>query len=125
MTCGGRSGWVKAVGAADGPPGRAGRPGRDAGLAAQRYKRLSSLGVQVSTAHAERDAPTAGCELRAGQALLAMARLEGLRLADAIGWCGPGVTTREAGRLHDLAATASGVTDAIGGTDRSPSSDPT
>lgn len=69
---------------------------------AQREKRLSALGVQVMVALGERDEVIARCERRAGEALQRMTDGEGLGLAEALHWCGDGMTRREARRLRAL-----------------------
>ena len=68
----------------------------------QREKRLSALGVQVMVALGERDEVVARCERRAGEALRAMTEDQGLGLAEAVQWCGAGMTRREASRLRAL-----------------------
>ena len=74
----------------------------------QRERRLDTLAVEVHIAVAERDAAVAAIERRAGQALHAMTSDEGLTLAEAVDWCGAGLTIREASRLRRMAA---GITD--------------
>ena len=73
---------------------------------AQRERRLDALTVEVHVALGERDAAVAAMERRAGQALHAMTSDEGLTLAEAVDWCGAGLTIREAGRLRRMAAEA-------------------
>lgn len=73
---------------------------------AEQEKRRSALGVVVVQALAERDATTAACEQRAGEALRALVEDEGLTLAAAVAWCGGELGTREAARLRHLASQA-------------------
>lgn len=68
----------------------------------EREKRVSVLGVQVMVALGDRDEVVARCERRAGEALRAMTEGEGLGLAEAVQWCGEGMTRREATRLRAL-----------------------
>lgn len=68
----------------------------------QREKRLSALGVQVMVALGERDAVVTRCERLAAEALREMTEGEGLGLAEAVQWCGDGMTRREATRLRAL-----------------------
>jgi hypothetical protein len=69
---------------------------------AERERRLSVLGVAVMVAVGERDARVAACERRAGDALRTMTDREGLTVREAIDWCGPNLTVREAARLRGL-----------------------
>ena len=57
---------------------------------------------------AERDATTAACEQRAGEALRSLVEDEGLPLSAAVTWCGGELGTREAARLRRLAASQAG-----------------
>lgn len=66
---------------------------------AERDKRLSALGVEVIAALEERDEWVARCEQRAAGALRRMVQEEGLSLREAVVWCGPGLSRREATRL--------------------------
>jgi hypothetical protein len=66
----------------------------------EREKRLSALGVLVMVALGDRDEVVARCERRAGEALRGMTGDEGLGLAEAVQWCGAGMTRREATRLR-------------------------
>jgi len=75
---------------------------------AEQEKRRSALGVVVVQALAERDATTAACEQRAGEALRSLVEDEGLPLSAAVTWCGGGLGTREAARLRRLAGQAGG-----------------
>ncbi len=68
----------------------------------EREKRLSALGVQVMVALGERDQMVARCDRRAGEALRGMTEDEGMGLAEAVQWCGEGMTRREASRLRAL-----------------------
>jgi hypothetical protein len=68
----------------------------------EREKRLSALGVQVMVALGERDEVVVRCERRAGAALQGMTEDEGVGLAEAVQWCGEGMTRREATRLRAL-----------------------
>jgi hypothetical protein len=70
----------------------------------QRERRLDTLAVELHVALGERDAAVAAIERRAGQALQAMTSDEGLTLREAAGWCGAGLTLREASRLRRKAA---------------------
>ena len=79
---------------------------------AEQEKRRSALGVVVVQALAERDATTAACEQRAGEALRSLVEDEGLPLSAAVTWCGGGLGTREAARLRKVE-----VTDATAGVD--------
>jgi hypothetical protein len=72
---------------------------------AERERRLSALGVAVTVAVGERNAAVVAWERRAGEALRTMTDTEGLSLREAVAWCGPDVTARDAARLRDLAAT--------------------
>jgi len=72
------------------------------GQRAERERRLSALGVAVMVAVGERDARVVACERRAGEALRTMTDQEGLTVREAIGWCGPKLTVREAARLRGL-----------------------
>jgi hypothetical protein len=56
----------------------------------------------VMVAVGERDARVAACERRAGEALRTMTDQEGLTMREAISWCGPNLTVREAARLRGL-----------------------
>ncbi len=91
----------------------------------EREKRLSVFGVQVMVALVERDELVTRCERRAGEALRGMTMDEGLGLAEAVQWCGEGMTRREATRLRALvvgestselvtAAASSSATDGAG-----------
>ena len=75
---------------------------------AEQEKRRSALGVVVVQALAERDATTAACEQRAGEALRSLVEDEGLPLSAAVTWCGGELGTREAARLRRLAASQAG-----------------
>jgi hypothetical protein len=67
---------------------------------AQRDRRLAGWGEQVAAALAERDAALTDCEQRAGRALQALIRDEGLSTQEALAWCGDGTLTgREVHRL--------------------------
>lgn len=68
----------------------------------EREKRLSALGIDVVVALRERDAAVQRCELQSARALHKMLA-EGLNLKEALQWCGPQITRREAGRLIKLA----------------------
>ena len=68
----------------------------------EREKRVSALGVQVMVALGDRDEVVARCERRAGEALRATTEDQGLGLAEAVQWCGEGMTRREATRLRAL-----------------------
>ena len=75
---------------------------------AEQEKRRSALGVVVVQALAERDATTAACEQRAGEALRSLVDDEGLTLSAAVTWCGGGLGAREAARLRRLASEVGG-----------------
>jgi len=70
---------------------------------ARRDRRLEGLAVDVAVALRERDAAVAEAEHRAGEALRTLTLGEGLTLREAVGWCGPELTLREASRLRRLA----------------------
>jgi hypothetical protein len=70
---------------------------------ADRERRLEALAVEVLTAVGERAGAIQDAELRAGGALLAMTREEGLSVREAVEWCGSVVTLREVTRLCRLA----------------------
>lgn len=72
---------------------------------AERERRLSALGVAVMVAIGERDARAVACERRAGEALRTMTDQEGLTVREAIDWCSPNLTVREAARLRGLGAS--------------------
>ena len=74
----------------------------------EQEKRRSALGVVVVQALAERDATTAACEQRAGEALRSLVDDEGLTLSAAVTWCGGELGAREAARLRRLASQAGG-----------------
>ncbi|GIG23328.1 hypothetical protein Cch01nite_40520 [Cellulomonas chitinilytica] len=70
------------------------------------------------TALAERDAVVETCERRAGAALLALTRAEGLTLAEAVERCAwDALTSREAARLRQvaMASTTPGPVKGAGG----------
>ena len=71
----------------------------------ERDKRLSALGVTVMVAIGERDQQVTRYEERAGVALATMIEREGLTLNQAVAWCGPDLSTREAARLRGLGET--------------------
>lgn len=82
-------------------------------------RRRSALGVAVVTALAERDATIANCEARAGEALRALTKDEGLSLREAIEWCGgpeqlPGRDAARLRRLGDEPPRAALLRDATG-----------
>ncbi|CAN5271652.1 hypothetical protein BH11ACT1_BH11ACT1_14130 [soil metagenome] len=74
----------------------------------EQERRRDALGVVVVSALAERDAVVSACEARAGAALVKMTEQEGLRLAEAVEWCGGAdlLTVREAARLRQAAQPA-------------------
>ncbi|OFE15588.1 hypothetical protein BA895_22270 [Humibacillus sp. DSM 29435] len=69
---------------------------------ADRERRLSALGVRVMVALSERDQLVTLCEERASSALAEMVEREGLNLGEAVAWCGPDLSRREAVRLRRL-----------------------
>jgi hypothetical protein len=69
-------------------------------------RRITDLAILVLTATGQRDAAVDEAELRAGQALLAMTRTEGLTLREAVGWLAGRVSIAEAARLRRLASAA-------------------
>ena len=71
----------------------------------ERDKRLSALGVTVMITLGERDQQVTRYEERAGAALATMIQREGLTLSEAVAWCGPDLTRREAARLRQLSET--------------------
>ena len=77
----------------------------------ERDKRLSALGVTILVALGERDQQVARHEERAGAAIQTMIKREGLTLSQAVAWCGPDLTRREAARLRRLSETENGSQD--------------
>ena len=71
---------------------------------AERERRLDQLAVELLVALGERDAAIAATEQRAGKALQEMTNTAGLSLREAVEWCGPTLTVREATRLRRLVA---------------------
>lgn len=86
----------------------------------KREKRLSGLGVDVVVALRERDAAVWRCEVQSGRALRKMLD-EGLSMREALQWCGPEISRREAGRLikltEEVDAPRAGEQDASGDSD--------
>jgi hypothetical protein len=76
-----------------------------------REKRFSARGVEVVVALGERDEVVRRYEQRAGEALLQMTAVEGLSVAEAIQWCGEGLSRREVVRLCALAHSEGSASD--------------
>lgn len=67
---------------------------------AERERRLARWGEAVVVALAERDAAVAECEQRAGRALRSLTAEGGLKVQEALAWCGSETLTgREVNRL--------------------------
>lgn len=66
---------------------------------AEREKRIEALALEVLTALEERKAAIHECERRAGVALRRLTEDEDLSVAEAVDWCGGGLTKRAAAIL--------------------------
>ena len=76
--------------------------------AAQRHKRVSRLATKLAVTLARRDEAIERWDLRVGEVLVELTRVEHLTLDEAVVWSGITLTKREARRMRNLAESHSG-----------------